>query len=148
MSSPSRMPAAQRQSVRPAAIVYPLGLWVAMAALAVANGIFRETVIIPQVGAYSGHLISTALLVVAILALSAGYFAYTTIDYVRTELLLVGMIWVLLTVGFEFLVGYLEGIPVSETVAQYDVLGGQVWIVVPLSLLVAPLLFGTYFGRT
>ncbi|WP_440770460.1 hypothetical protein [Natronorubrum sp. DTA28] len=147
MGSPSQTPAAQRHSVEPTAIVYPLGLWIVMAVLAVINGIFRETVIIPRVGAYSGHLLSTALLVVAILAVSAGYFAYTAIDYTRTERLLVGMIWVVLTVGFEFLVGYLEGVPVSETVAQYDVFGGQVWIVVPLTLLVAPLLFGAYFAR-
>lgn len=148
MRSPSQTPTVQRRPLRLAAIVYPLGLWVAMAALAVANGVFREMVIIPQVGSYPGHLISTTLLVVAILMLSAGYFAYTTIDYARTELLLVGMTWVVLTVGFEFLIGYLEGVPVSDTVAQYDVLGGQVWILVPLSLLVAPLLFGTYLGRT
>lgn len=38
------------------------------------------------------------------------------------------MVWVVLTVGFEFLIGYLEGVPVSETVAQYDVLAGQVWM--------------------
>jgi len=44
-----------------------------------------------------------------------------------------------LTVGFEFLVGFLEGTPPSETIAQYNVLAGQVWIVVPLTLLVAPL---------
>ena len=147
MGSPSRTPAAQRRSVQPTAIVYPLGLWVVMAVLAVINGIFRETVIIPRVGEYSGHLLSTALLVVAILTLSAGYFAYTAIEYIRTERLLVGTIWVVLTVGFEFLIGYLEGVPVSETVAQYDVLGGQVWIVVPITLLAAPLLFGAYFAR-
>lgn len=147
MVSPSQTPAAQRRSVQPTAIVYPLGLWIVMAVLAVINGIFRETVIIPRVGEYSGHLLSTALLVVAILALSAGYFAYTVIEYTRTERLLVGMVWVVLTVGFEFLIGYLEGIPVSETIAQYDVLAGQVWIVVPITLLAAPLLFGAYFAR-
>jgi hypothetical protein len=36
---------------------------------------------------------------------------------------------------------------VSETVAQYDVLAGQVWILVPLTLLVAPLLFGWALAR-
>lgn len=63
------------------------------------------------------------------------------------ELLLVGVLWTVLTVGFEFLVGYVEGTPVSVTLGQYDVLAGQVWIAVPLTLLLAPLLFGGYFAR-
>lgn len=49
---------------------------------------------------------------------------------------------VILTVGFEFLVGNVEGTPVSVTLGQYDVLAGQVWIAVPITLFVAPLLFG------
>lgn len=47
MVSPNQTPAAQSRSVQPTAIVYPLGLWIMMATLAVINGIFRETVIIP-----------------------------------------------------------------------------------------------------
>ena len=54
----------------------------------------------------------------------------------------VGVGWAVLTVSFEFLVGYVEGTPVSVTVGQYDVLAGEVWITVPLTLLVAPPPFG------
>ncbi|WP_418283062.1 hypothetical protein [Halorubrum sp. DTA98] len=115
-----------------------------MAVVAIVNGIFRETTLIPRVGDYTGHVISTVLLIAAILVLSYLYFTRSAIDYTRAELLIVGVIWVVLTVGFEFFVGYFEGIPVSETLAQYDVLAGQVWIFVPMALLVAPLLFGSY----
>lgn len=135
-----------RQSVRISAFVYPLGLWVVMAVVAVINGIFRELVLIPRIGEYPGHVLSTAILILAILTLSVLYFSRSTADYTRAELLLVGIVWVALTVGFEFLVGYAEGIPVSETIAQYDVLAGQVWIFVPLTLLVAPSLVYTYLG--
>ena len=133
------------QSIRASVFVYPLGLWVVMAVVAVVNGIFRETMLITRFGDYTGHVISTVLLIAAILVLSYLYFTRSAIDYSRAELLIVGVIWVVLTVGFEFLVGYLEGIPVSETLAQYDVLAGHVWIFVPLTLLVAPLLVGSYF---
>ena len=135
------------RSIRASVFVYPLGLWVVMAVVAVVNGIFRETMLIPRVGDYTGHVISTALLIAAILILSYLYFTRSAIDYTQAELLLVGVVWVVLTVGFEFLVGYLEGIPVSETLAQYDVLAGQVWIFVPLTLLVAPLLIGSYLSN-
>lgn len=113
-----------------------------MAAVAVLNGVFRETVIVPRTGEYQGHVVSTALLVAAILAISYGYFTSTDSDYTRGELLFIGAAWTVLTVGFEFLVGHVEGTPVKETVAQYNVLAGQVWIAVPVTLLTAPLLFG------
>lgn len=119
-----------------------------MAVIAVINGIFREVVLIPWVGEQIGHVVSTALLIAAIVVLSYFYFTKSVIDYAQTELVVIGVVWVVLTVGFEFLVGYLEGIPVSETVAQYDILAGQVWVFVPLALLIAPLVFGSYLDRS
>jgi len=127
------------ESIRASVFVYILALWVVMAVIAVANGVFRETVLIERVGEYTGHVLSTAMLVVAIIVVAALYFGTTPIDYTQAELLAVGASWAILTVGFEFLVGFLEGTPPSETIAQYNVLAGQVWIVVPLTLLVAPL---------
>jgi hypothetical protein len=133
-------------TVRPHAFLSPLGVWVVMAVVAVINGGIRETVLIPRVGEYAGHVVSTALLVAAILLVSAAYFSWTPVDYARGELVLVGLLWTVLTVGFEFLVGYVEGTPVSVTLGQYDVLAGQVWIAVPVTLFVAPLLFGWYLS--
>lgn len=117
-----------------------------MAVLAVVNGGFREVVLVPRIGEYVGHVVSTAMLVVAILAVSALYFARTSIEYTREELVAVGVLWTVLTVGFEFLVGYIEGTPVSVTIGQYDVLARQVWIAVPITLCVSPLLFGWYLS--
>ncbi|MFB6072197.1 MAG: hypothetical protein ABEJ88_04425 [Halobacterium sp.] len=135
-------PAAGGQALRPSVFVWPLRVWVVMAVLAVANGVLRETVLIPRVGEYPGHVLSTVLLVAAILAVSGAYFLTTASAYTDLELAAVGVAWTLLTVGFEFLVGYAEGTPVSVTLGQYDVFAGQVWILVPVTLLVAPYLFG------
>ncbi|WP_418286261.1 hypothetical protein [Halorubrum sp. DTA46] len=134
-------------SHRPRALLYPLGVWVVMAIIAVANGGFRELVLIPRFGDYPGHVLSTALLVIAILVVSFGFFWSISIAYSRPELVIIGIGWTVLTVGFEFLVGYVEGTPVSVTLGQYNVLAGQVWIAVPLTLLVSPLLFGAYLVR-
>ena len=68
-------------------------------------------------------------------------------NYSRAELALVGILWTVLTIGFEFLVGYVEGTPVSVTLGQCDVLAGQVWVAVPVTLLVSPLVFGWYPDR-
>lgn len=121
----------------------PLGVWVLMAVAGTLNGIFRETILIPRTGEYEGHVASTALLVTAILAISYAYFTSIETDYTKRESLLIGVTWTALTVGFEFLVGYVEATPVEETLGQYDVFAGQVWIIVPLTLLAAPLLFSS-----
>lgn len=129
------------QPIRPSVFVYPLGVWALMAVVAVVNGGFREIVLIPRIGSYPGHVLSTALFVFGILVISFGYFQWTTIEYTQSELLLMGILWTVLTVGFEFLVGYVENTPVSVTLEQYNVLAGQVWIAVMLTLLLTPLLF-------
>lgn len=136
----------EAQSIRLGVLLYSLGVWVLMAIVAILNGGFREVVLIPRVGDYPGHVLSTALLVVVILIVSFVYFWWTPIEYTQVELLLVGILWTVLTVGFEFLVGYVEGTPISVTLGQYDVFAGQVWIAVPLTLLVSPLLFGWYLS--
>ena len=135
------------QTVRPGVFLAPLGVWVVMAVLAVANGVTRETLIIPRVGDYPGHVLSTALLVVAILAVAGLFFSWSSVDYSQIELLAIGVGWTVMTVGFEFLVGYAEGTPVSVTVGQYDVLAGQVWIAVPITLLLSPLMFGAWLAN-
>jgi hypothetical protein len=134
------------QAIRPNVFLYPLGVWVVMAVVAIVNGGFREVVLIPRVGEYVGHVLSTALLVGAILVVSFVYFRGISIAYTQAELVLVGVLWTVLTVGFEFLVGYVEGTPVAVTLGQYNVLAGQVWIAVPITLLFSPLLFGWYLS--
>ncbi|MFP4189279.1 MAG: hypothetical protein ACLFR5_07750 [Halobacteriales archaeon] len=130
--------------IRPSAFVYPLGVWLVLAVVAVLNGVFRELFVVPRIGEYPGHVVSTALLATAILVVSSVYFTNTSVEYRWNELLLVGVVWTVLTVGFEFLIGYLEGTPTEVTIGQYDVFAGQVWLLVPLTLFFAPLLFGWY----
>ncbi len=113
-----------------------------MAVLAVLNGGFRELVLVSRLGHRGAHRLSTALLVAAILLVAYGFFRSTSVEYRRRELAAVGVCWTALTVGFEFLVGYVEGTPPTVTLGQYDVFAGEVWIAVPLALLAAPLLFG------
>lgn len=134
--SPATLP------IRPTVLLAPLGVWMAMAVIAVLNGGFREVVLIPRIGEYPGHVLSTGILVVAILVVTWLFFGWSTVEYAMAERVVIGVVWVFLTVGFEFLVGYLEGTPPSVTIAQYDVFAGQVWIVVPIVLFVAPLVFG------
>jgi hypothetical protein len=114
-----------------------------MAVVAVLNGGFREVVLIPRVGEYPGHVLSTALLTLAILLISLLFFGRPAVEYRYVELLVMGLGWTVLTVGFEILVGYLEKTP-AVILGQYDILAGQAWIAVPLTLLLFPLVFRWY----
>lgn len=61
------MPPNDARTIRPHARWRPLGVWNLLAGVAAANGSFREAVLIPRVGDDLGHVLSTALLAVAIL---------------------------------------------------------------------------------
>lgn len=71
-----------------------------MAVFAVLNGSICEVVLIPRTGEYPGHVLSTALLVGAILAVAGLYFRRTSIEYSQREFVLVGVLWTVLTVSF------------------------------------------------
>jgi len=129
-------------TVRPEVFLGPLGVWVLLAVLAVTNGVFRETVLIPRMDDHAAHVLSTAILVGMILAVAAAYFAWTGTAFSDAELVAIGVGWTVMTVGFEFLVGYAEGTPVSTPVGPYDVTAGQWWRAVPIALLLAPYVFG------
>jgi hypothetical protein len=122
--------------------IYPMGLWVVFAIVGVSNGIFREGVLDGVFAERAATVLSTVILIAAILLLSWLYFARTSWKYTRADLLLIGLLWTILIVLFEFLALFAAGVPTGEMLAPYDVLAGEVWAFVPLTLLVAPLLFG------
>lgn len=73
-------------------------------------------------------------MVITNLALVFLYIRWTSVTDTQAEFVLVGLPWTVLTVGCESVVGYVEGTPVSVSIGQYNVLAGQVWIAVPLTL--------------
>lgn len=135
-------------SVRVRKILRPLGAWLLLAVFAVINGVFRELVIVPVTGIYTGHLVSTISLITVVLIISYTYFGILNdTRYTLSELLVVGFVWSTLTVVFEFFVAYFEGVGLSGVLAQYDVTAGRIWILVPATLLISPLVFGYYIQR-
>lgn len=113
-------------------------VWVAMVPIAIANGAIREIAIVPLAGPAAGHVVSTVTLCLAILVL-----AWLTIGWIRPSSLhdaaRVGLCWMALTLAFELLAGhYLFHTPWERLVADYNVLAGRVWILVPITTVLAP----------
>lgn len=120
----------------------PFFVWVLLAVFAVLNGAFRESVLVAWMGVYPAHVLSTLVLVAVILVVAYLYFARGNRRYSGGELGLIGVVWMLLTVGFEFLVGYLEGASTDDVLVQYDVTAGRIWVLVSVALLLAPVIMG------
>ena len=133
--------------VRPGLLLYAVGAWVGMVVLAILNAMFREAFITPNAGEYAGHVISTVTLLILLGAYVYVYFWRMPVHDGR-ELVVVGVLWAGLTVAFEFFFGhYVAGEAWADLLALYDVTQGNVWVFVPLFVLVALTLFSRYLYR-
>src|SRR5690242_8078333 len=121
-------------------------IWLAILVVAIANGAFRQVVLIPRLGDLPGHVIST-------LALSAAVFLVTWIALgwihpaAPGELWIVGGYWLLATAAFEFLGGhFLFGRPWEVLLADYRIQDGRIWMLVLVSTFLAPFVMGRLKG--
>ena len=115
-----------------------VAIWAVLLAVAVANGALRELLLVPRVGASSGHVLSTLVLCAAIVLV-----ALLSIRWIappdRAGALRVGGLWVALTLAFELLAGHwLFGKSWGDLFADYNLSAGRVWILVLVATLLAP----------
>jgi len=114
-------------------------IWFALLLVAVANGGFREGVLIPRFGSQAGHIVSTVMLCAGILIVT-----YVAVPWIhpgsRAETIAIGLAWLVLTLAFEFGFGRVRGTPWAELLADYDVFKGRIWVLVLLTTAVAPYL--------
>ena len=114
--------------------------WLGMMMLAVLNGTVRDLGYKPLVGDLTAHQIST----VTLLLLFAVYFWLLHKKWPLRSLQqawLVGAVWFLLTELFEFGMGLSRGASWGEMLHAYNLAEGQVWIFIPLWVLIGPPLF-------
>lgn len=115
-----------------------LVVWMALVVVAVANGTIRQYLLLPTVGPYAGHVISSVLLSLLILLVAALTIRWIGPATAR-QAWLVGLLWLLCTIAFEFVAGhYLFGNPWEKLLADYNVREGRVWLLVLVATAVAP----------
>ncbi len=120
--------------------------WFGMMALAVVNGGLRDLAYRPKVGDPAAHQISTAVLIV----LLAGYVRFLTRLWPigsAKQAWIIGGIWFVMTEAFELGMGLIAGEPWSRLFHAYNVFAGQVWIFIPLWVLVGPYVFFRFAPR-
>lgn len=121
-------------------------VWSVLLVVAIVNGGMRATWIIPVAGDVRGRAISTLMLSAAIFAL-----AWLTIEWMHPasarQAALIGSIWLLLTLAFEFLGGhFLFGQPWAALFEDYNLWRGRIWVLVLLVTALAPYLTAVLRG--
>lgn len=128
-------------------IVKSFMAWAVILCLAVANGVLREAVLIPAFGRPSGLVFSGILLCVFVVLVAYG-FVRVVRGLTGPEAVLIGFLWLCLTLAFEFTFGlYVEGKPLSELLAAYTFAGGNIWPLVLVVTLLAPSLAAALYAR-
>ena len=112
-----------------------VAIWVLILVLAMGNGLLRQTLLVPWLGAVAGLLASGLLLCALILAMTWLLLPWLGVRGAG-PLLGVGLGWLALTLGFEFSFGLLRGQSGQALLAAYTFRGGNLW---PLVLVVTAL---------
>jgi ABC-type uncharacterized transport system permease subunit len=123
-----------------------LAVWLVILVLANLNGAVRELWIIPQIGELSGRALSTLILCGLVF-----FLTWRTIGWIRPvsagEAVEIGVLWLLLTLAFEFLVGhYVFGTEWATLLEDYDVTKGRIWPLVLAFVVVSPMWTGRMRG--
>jgi hypothetical protein len=114
--------------------------WFLMIPVAIANGVFRETVIRPLTGDLPAHQISVVTGSLGFLGVTWLAFRHQAVEESDRRLRGVGLAWLAGTIAFEFGFGYfLDGKTWSELLHDYNVYEGRLWPVVLIVIVAAPL---------
>jgi hypothetical protein len=117
-----------------------VAVWLAILVLAIANGALREAVLLPAWGRPAGLVTSGVLLALLILAMALACVRWIgACSPARAWRL--GVAWLLMTLAFESGFGALvQGKPLHELLAAYTFRDGNLWPLVLLVTLLAPVL--------
>ncbi|MGE5927645.1 MAG: hypothetical protein ACM357_09835 [Gemmatimonadota bacterium] len=122
-------------------------VWIGILVAANLNGALREFVLRPLLGPRVAPVMSTLLLCVLILGiarLSVRWMAPPGAGAAWR----IGLVWLVLTLAFEFLAGrYLFGDTWERLLSEYDVTAGRLWVLVPITTLLAPRWAWARFAR-
>ena len=121
-------------------ILKSLPVWLCFIPVAILNGGLREYVLAKAIGAewalpVSGITLSVCIFLITWLLLPRVIKAFTS-----KEGWLIGTGWALLTIVFEFAAGLAGDSTVSELLAAYNPLTGNLWLLVLMITLLSPII--------
>jgi hypothetical protein len=129
-------------------VTFAILTWATVALCAITNGTFRAFVLQPVFGETVARMISCFMLITIILLISHYSLNKTRLKFSDGELLIVGTMWVALTLLFEFGWGhFVMGRSWDELLVDYDILKGRLWVLVLMFTLLAPMIMGRSISK-
>ena len=119
------------------ATITHVAAWFALPVLAVTNGVARDLTYGRKLNRDVAHSVSCVPLAAGIVSWAA-YIQRRWPLASRRDAILVGAAWLSLTLQFEFGLGSARGVPMSEMLAEYNVLRGRLWALIPAITAAAP----------
>lgn len=114
-------------------------VWLCFIPSAILNGGFREYILERYIDTALANTISGVILCIIILIIT-WLLLPRLVVLNRKESYITGLIWMLLTVIFEFISGIVTGIPMEELISAYNPLSGNLWILVILTTMFSPVI--------
>jgi hypothetical protein len=115
--------------------------WIPMILIGISNGILRESTYGKYLDELRAHQIST-LTGILLFSLYIGTLVHFWGLESASQAITIGLIWLILTVAFEFLFGhFIAGYSWSRLLQDYNILAGRVWILVLFAITFTPFLF-------
>jgi hypothetical protein len=127
-----------------------LVVWVILAFITIVFAVFREAVFIPATG-LNGTLARALLLPFGIaytFVIAYIFLGKTKAPYSASDTVKIGLLWLILTIAFEFTFGSLVmGNTLAKLIADYNLFAGRTWPIFLLGLLLSPIIAGKLINR-
>lgn len=121
-------------------------LWFPMLLLAILNGTIRDLGYKKYLGDLLAHQVSTVSLIILFtiyIFLIVKYFPPVS----ATQAIWIGIIWMMMTLAFEFGFGRWRGNSWCAILHDYNILEGRIWILIPIWLTIAPYILFKFITR-
>ncbi len=113
--------------------------WFGLLILAIINGTIRDYTYLKSLGEYRAHQLSTITLLILMSIYCLIIFSNWRLTS-SNEAITVGIIWLLLTLAFEFLFGhFVGGHSWEKLIAQYNIFSGNLWVLIVIWTALLPL---------
>ena len=121
--------------------VVTIGTWFLFMILAIINAGIRNGFYKPIIGDLRAHQLSTIIFIAMIIIVTYLILRFSNLKLTDKESFIIGTVWLLLTICFEFLAGhYAFGNSWEKLLADYNILEGRIWSLVLVTTFLAPYL--------
>lgn len=118
-------------------VIRSLLVWLCFIPVAILNGGLRQYVLVRWFGEVGANALSGVLLSLFILLITWLLLPHI-VRYNQKESYRIGIVWMLLTIGFEFTFGLMGGVSFRELLSAYNPMSGNLWLLVVITTFGAP----------